>query len=133
MQLHGNVGRRPRRLVIGMTATADQKQRVQDDIALLAKGANKPSKPALTKLSADLAVALSEKTLSQSDMTRLTRNINILVNCGRLTSARAQSFVNESQIILKNSGISSATVQLIVKDLNAIIVELQKNKPELFQ
>ena|SRR5579883_521893 len=117
----------------GGVATADEKLRVETDIGLLAKGANKPSKASLSKLSTDLTTALAEKPLSASDLTRLAKNINVVVNCGFLTPERAQSFVNESQIILKNSGVSAATVQLISNDLNAIVVEIRKSKPKLFQ
>lgn len=118
---------------VSTPATAVQKQHVQDDLASLSKGANKPSKTALAKLSQDLTTALVEKQLSSKDLGQLAKNINIVVNCGFLTADRAQTFVNESRIILKNAGVSDPTVQLIVKDLNIIIVEIQRKKPDIFQ
>jgi hypothetical protein len=117
----------------GASVTPGEKSHLQDDIASLNKGANKPSKTALAKLVDHLAAALAEKPLSSRDMAQLSRDINIVANSAFLTSAQTQRFVNEAQLILKNSGVSASTVQLIGNDLGNIVIELQKNKPKLFQ
>lgn len=118
---------------LGTEATAEQKQRLQVDIATLAKGSMKPSSASLGKLAGHLAVALSEKQVSANDLAKVSRNINIVVNCGSLTPARAAIFANDTQLILKNAGVSAARAQAVGNDLTAIINEIQKAKPKLYQ
>ena len=115
------------------TATPEQKQSLQNDLATLAKGANKPSSPALAKLAANLSAALAEKTIAAPQLTQLAKNLNIIMNCTIMNSARAQTFVAEAQTVLKTAGVSAPNVQAVGSDLKAIVAELQKSKPKLYQ
>lgn len=117
----------------GTTMTADQKNHLVDDLALLGKGSVKPSKQALTKLASDLGTAFAEKTLPAAQMSQLVKDINIVANCGILTTAKSQTFVAEAQTILKNAGVSVPVVQSVGTDLKAIVTEIQKSKPALYQ
>ena len=117
----------------GATVTADQKNHLVDDLALLGKGTVKPSKQALTKLASDLTAAFAEKTLPAKDMTQLVKNINIVANCGFLTAPQAQTFIAEAQTILKNAGVSAPVTQAVGTDLKAIVTEIQRSKPSLYQ
>ncbi|HWF17772.1 MAG TPA: hypothetical protein VG754_00810 [Verrucomicrobiae bacterium] len=117
----------------GATVTPEQKSRIQDDLSLLMKGSYKPSKATLAKLAEHLSAALAEKPLSPTYMTRLSRDINIVVNSAFLTPAQSQRFVADAQLALKNGGVSAGTVQLIGNDLGSIINEIQKSKPKLYQ
>ena len=117
----------------GSTMTADQKNHLADDLALLGKGSVKPSNPALTKLASDLASAFAEKTLPAAQMTQLVKDINVVANCGFLTAAKSQTFVAEAQTILKTAGVSAPVTQAVGADLKAIVTEIQKSKPALYQ
>jgi hypothetical protein len=117
----------------GAPATADQAVALQNDMNTLAKGANKPTKPELAKLSTDLAAALSEKTLSAVEMAQLTKNINIVLNCSVISAAYAQTFVSAAQAALRNSGVSDAKVDAVGGDLRAVVNEIQKSKAKLYQ
>lgn len=117
----------------GSATNAGQKLHLQDDIASLDKSAYKPSKSSLAKLSEHLTAALAEKPVSYRDMGQIARDINIILNSSNLSMTQSEHFVSDAQLRLKNSGISPATVQLIVNDLGLIIVEIQRSKPKLFQ
>ena len=117
----------------GTSATADQTVALQNDMGTLAKGANKPTKPELAKLSTDLAAALSEKTISAVEMAQLTKNINIVMNCSVISAAYAQTFASAAQAALRNSGVSDAKVDAVGADLRAVVNEIQKSKAKLYQ
>lgn len=116
----------------GAVATADDKQHLLTDLSVLAKGV-KPTKDELTKLAADLASALAEKMPATKDLAQLAKDVNIVCNCGILSSAQTQTFIAESQSILKKAGVSDTAVQTVGADLKAIVKEIQKNKPSLYQ
>jgi hypothetical protein len=44
-----------------------------------------------------------------------------------------QTYVNAAQSALKASGIAEQDTENVVADLKAIVAELQKNKPKLYQ
>jgi hypothetical protein len=117
----------------GLPAKPEQAVALQNDMGTLAKGAVKPTKTELTKLSADLSAALTEKPVSDIEMAILAKNINIVLNCSILTPARAQTYVSDAQAALKNSGVSDQKVDAVGKDLHAIVVEILQSKPKLFQ
>lgn len=116
----------------GAPATADEKQHLVTDLSVLAKGV-KPTKDQLTKLANDLANALAEKTPATKDLAQMAKDVNIVCNCGFLSAAQSQTFIAETQSILKKSGVSEALVTSIGADLKAIVKEVQKNKPQLYQ
>jgi hypothetical protein len=57
----------------------------------------------------------------------------VVVNSVRLSAAQVQTFVTSAQNLLKNASVSDTAVQAIVADLNAIIADLQKSRPKLYQ
>jgi len=99
---------------------------------VLVKGV-KPTKDELTKLANDLASALAEKTPATKDLAQMAKDVNIVCNCGFLSAAQSQTFIAETQSILKKTGVSEALVITIGADLKAIVKEVQKNKPQLYQ
>jgi hypothetical protein len=117
----------------GVPATPAQKLGLQTDLTSLAKGVNKPSKANTAKLAADLADTFADKTVTVKNLDQLGKIINIVINCAPLTQARAQTFVVSAENILRSSAVSEANVKLIGGDLTAIIIEIQKNKPKLYQ
>ncbi|MDB6016742.1 MAG: hypothetical protein JWR19_1231 [Pedosphaera sp.] len=117
----------------GSPVTPEQKQRLQADFLLLAKGATKPSKESLTRLTDDLSSALADKNVSVKDHAQLAKNLNIILNNGGLSAPQATTFVTATQGILKAAGVADADLQTIGKDLKAIVTEIQNGKPRLFQ
>ncbi|HZV33132.1 MAG TPA: hypothetical protein VFB72_01040 [Verrucomicrobiae bacterium] len=117
----------------GSASSVGQKLHLQDDIASLDKSAYKPSKTTLAKLSEHLTAALAESPVSYRDLGQIARDINVILNSANLSMVQSEHFVSDTQLRLKNSGVSPATVQLIANDLGAVIVEIQRSKPKLFQ
>jgi hypothetical protein len=117
----------------GSKVTAEARQQLAADCTNLAKGAVKPSKALVTKLADDLSAALADKSVSAAEPAQLAKEINIVVNSGRLSATQAQTFIKASQESLKASGVSAQAAQTIGGDLAAISTELQKSKPKLYQ
>ncbi len=117
----------------GDSVSADQKQQLQTDFLTLAKGVAKPSKDLTKKLADDLSAGLADKNVSTAKQKELARDINVVVNSVRLSAAQVQTFVTGAQNLLKNASVPDAAVQAIVADLNAIIADLQKSRPKLYQ
>jgi|GEM_PF-3379707 hypothetical protein len=113
-------------------ASADQKQNLETDLLTLAKGTTKPSKESVSKLTGDLAAALSGKNVTVKDPAQLAKAMNVVMNNGNVTPAQAQSFVTATQKILQAGGVGEAEVTAVVADLKAIIAELQKNKAHTY-
>jgi len=117
----------------GATVAAEQKEQLQNDCSALAKGVSRPSKPVLAKLAADLSTALSGKSVSAKEQAQLARAVNVVVNSANLSAAQVQTYINAAQSALKASGIAEQDAGNVVTDLKAIVAELQKNKPKLYQ
>ena len=117
----------------GVAATGQNKLGLQTDIESLAKGANKASKTNTAKLAADLADALADKAVTAKDLGQLSKFINIVMNCAASSLRQGQAFVTAAQTVLKSSGVNDASVKAIGADLTAIISEIQKAKPKLYQ
>jgi len=133
MQLIDRLGTDLTAIKPGDSVTADQKQQLQTDFWTLAKGVAKPSKELTKKLAEDLSAGLADKNVSTAKQKELARDINVVVNSVRLSSAQVQTFVTGAQTLLKNANVPDAAVQTITADLNAIIADLQKSRPKLYQ
>jgi alanyl-tRNA synthetase len=117
----------------GSKVTAEARQQLAADCMNLAKGAAKPSKALVTKLADDLSAALADKGVTVAEPAQLAKEINIVVNSGRLTATQAQTFIKAAQESLKASGVSAQAAQTVGNDLAAIATDLQKSKPKLYQ
>jgi hypothetical protein len=117
----------------GATVSPEQKQQLQADFMALAKGMAKPSKEVTKKLADDLAAALADKNVSTAKQVDLAKDINVVVNSMRLSPTQVQVFTTSAQTLLKNASVPDATVETINADLNAIIADLQKSRPKLYQ
>jgi hypothetical protein len=117
----------------GATLGADQKASFEKDAAALAKGGAKPSKESVSKLSGDLSTALSGKDVTLKDQALLSKAVYAVFNSGTLTAAQAQNAVNVAQKSLKSANVAEADVKTVATDLGAIVAELQKSKPKLYQ
>jgi hypothetical protein len=117
----------------GSEVSPEQKQLLATDLTTLAKGATKPSKNSLTKLANDLSAALADKNVSAKDQGPLAKALNIVVNSANISPTQAQAFIKAAQDVLTKSGVPTQAAQTVGTDLKAIISELQKSKPKLYQ
>lgn len=117
----------------GAPASDDVKQLLQADFATLAKGSIRPSATNLSKLAVDLGAAFSGPGTAIREPNQLAQAINVVVNSSMYTAAQAQSFIVVAQTTLKSSGVPEASVETLTSDLKAILAEVQKKKPKLYQ
>lgn len=117
----------------GATNLTDHKQTLTQDFSTLVKGGIKPSPTSLTKLAADLSAALSGNGVSGREQGQLAKAINVVMNSGNVSPAQAQVFVTTAQTSLKSSNVGDTDLKTVTDDLKAIVAELQKSKPKLYQ
>ena len=117
----------------GVEVAADQKQTLEADVETLARASVKPSKAALAKLTDDISAALSAGNITMHERGQLAQAVNVVVNSSMTTPDQAQSFVVVAETSLRSSGVDDAGVQTISDDLKAILAEVQKRKPKLYQ
>lgn len=117
----------------GVDVSTDQKQTLQNDLETLARGSVKPSSAALAKLTDDISAALSATNISVRERDQLAQAVNVVVNSSMTSPATAQSFVVVAETSLRSSGVDDAGVQTVSDDLKAILAEVQKRKPKLYQ
>jgi hypothetical protein len=117
----------------GADVSDDQKQTLHGDLDTLARASVKPSKAALAKLTDDLAAALSATNTSPRERGQLAQAVNVVVNSSMTTPAQAESFVVVAETALRSGGVDETGVQTISDDLKAILAEVQKKKPKLYQ
>jgi hypothetical protein len=114
----------------GVRVPLGQRTQMQADMLALAKGTVKPSGQSLTNLVKDLSSALAGKNaaLKETGPAQLARNINIVVNSGKLTAGQVQPVIIATRNILLTGGVPEEDYKPVVEDLNVIVAELQKGK-----
>ena len=119
----------------GTPVSAEFKKKLNTDLTNLAKGVTKPSKTVLAKLVDDISAALSDKSVSakEKEQAQLAKDLNIVVNCGNLSAAQAQTYTTEAQTSLKGCGVGEQSLAAVTADLKAIAKDLQDSKPKLYQ
>src|SRR5882724_9851250 len=83
-------------------ATADQKQKLANDLMAIAQG-TKPSQAAATKLAEDLAVAAAAKPLSPASRARLAQEIDAVLNPSKYPQAKMQAIFDDVQAIFQEN------------------------------
>jgi hypothetical protein len=114
----------------GVRVPLDQRQQILADALVLAKGAAKPSGQSLTNLVKDLALAGQSVKLKDPGPAQLARDVNIVVNSLNLSPGQIQPVIIAARNVLLTSGVPEDDYKPVVADLNAIVTELQKNKPK---
>jgi|SRR5215813_8429646 len=104
------------------TVTAEQQQRLANDLAAIAQGPARPSSAATTKLAANLAAGLSQKSLSQNERSRLVQDLNALLNGASLPKDQTTDLIADVQKIFKGTEHAAA----VATDLKSIAGEVQK-------
>jgi hypothetical protein len=117
----------------GAAVTDELRQTLEADFATLARGSVRPSQAVLTKLADDLCAALGSTNVPPREQGQLAQAVNVVVNSSLVTAAQAKNSVAAAQASLKSGGVADAAVQTVSADLNAILDEIQKKKPKLYQ
>ena len=104
------------------TVTAEQQQRLANDLAAMAQGPIRPSTAVTTKLAANIAAGLSQKSLSQNERSRLSQDLNALLNGASLPKDQTTDLIADVQKIFKGTDHAAA----VVADLKTIAGEVQK-------
>lgn len=116
----------------GVRVPLDHRKEIQESVLALAKGAVKPSGQSLTNLVRDLSIALAEKgvTLKDPGPAQLARHINVVVNSMNLSAGQVQPAIIAARNILLTAHVPEDDYKDVVTSMNAIVTELQKNKPK---
>jgi hypothetical protein len=117
----------------GVEVSADQKQTLQNDLAALVRGSVRPSEASLAKLTDSLVAALSATNVIVRERGQLAQGINAVVNSSMIGPDQAHSFVVVAETSLRSSGVDDTGVQAVSDNLTAIINEVLKRKPKLYQ
>ena len=104
------------------TVTAEQQQRLANNLSAVAQGPNKPSPQATSKLAADLALALPRKTLTPGERSRLLQNLNAVLNGAAIPKSQMEDIVSDIQKIFKGSD----QALVVANDAKVIAAEIQK-------
>jgi hypothetical protein len=105
-----------------VTVTAEQQQRLANDLSAVAQGPNKPSAQATSRLAGNMAIALGQKPLTAAERSRLLQNLNALLNGATMPKDQMQDIVADIQKIFKASPQAAA----IGSDAKTIAAEIQK-------
>jgi hypothetical protein len=106
-------------------ATAEQKQKIAQDLVLAAQAA-KPSAATAEKLSADLAAAFAEKPLPAASRVRLAQELDAVLNPGKYPQAKLEGIYADVQAIFQANGLKRNTAVAIAEDVKALSADIQK-------
>ena len=112
-------------LNMGTPATAEQKQKLVQELTLSPQGA-KPSRAALTKLTDDLSAAFAEKPLPPTSRARLVQELDAVLNPGKYPQAKLDGIFADIQAIFQENGLSRNKAVVIADDVKAISAQIQK-------
>lgn len=104
------------------TASADQIQRLANDLSAVAQGPNKPSSQAASRLAGNLAMALAQKALTAGERSRLLQDLNALLNSTSLPREQTQDIAVDLQRIFKGCDQAAS----IASEAKAIAADIQK-------
>src|SRR5436190_8115245 len=109
-------------LNMGTPATAEQKQKMVQELALAPQGP-KPSRTALAKLTDDLSAAFAEKPLNPTSRARLVQELDAVLNPGKYPQAKREGIFADVQAIFQENGLSRNKAVTIADDVKAISAE----------
>ena len=104
------------------TASAEQIQRLANDLSAVAQGPNKPSSQAASRLAGNLAMALAQKALTAGERSRLLQDLNALLNSTSLPREQTQDIAADLQRIFKGCDQAAS----IAGEAKAIAADIQK-------
>jgi hypothetical protein len=110
----------------GTTVTPEMKQQLTRDLIGVSHGTPKPSSPAATRLSEDLATALSQKLLANVTRSRLTKNLSALLNPAATQASQVPDIVADIQSIFESNGVPAQDARRAAESAKAAAEELRK-------
>ncbi len=110
----------------GATVTPEMKQQLTRDLIGVSQAASKPSTPAVTQLSEDLATALSQKLLSGVTRNRLAQNLSAILNPTATQGSQVQDIVADIQSIFESNGVPAGDAKRAAESAKAVAGELRK-------
>lgn len=111
----------------GTAITPEQTQQWIKDVAIAVRGATKPSLPAITKFVNGLAGALAEKGIDPAKQSRLSQNVEAVLNSERLPLAQFDAIIEDVQAILQVGGAKRNVAITVANDLKAVGAEVRKS------
>src|SRR5262249_36936874 len=104
--------------------TAEQKQKLTQELLLGAQGP-KPSMAAANKLAEDLSLAFAEKPLPAASRSRLTQELDAVLNPGKYPQAKLDGIFADVQAIFQENGLSRSRAVAIVDALKKVSEEIR--------
>lgn len=113
----------------GSQVTQAQKDALRASLTTLAEGSVKPDPVLVQNLATNLAEALADGTLSDSEKAQLAFDLQRVLNSANIPAEEVTAAIAAVQTILQASNIDRADVETIVNDLKAIADEARSNLP----
>jgi hypothetical protein len=105
--------------------TADQQQKLAQDLLAAAQGA-KPSLKTANKLAADVSAAFAEKPLSATSRARFVQELDAVLNPAKYPQARLDGIIKDIQAIFQENGLARVKAVAIANDVQNVANEIQK-------
>ena len=105
-----------------LQADPSKKQPLINDLNAAALGAS-PSKASLGKLAGDFTTALTGKSLSAEQRTKLAQYLRAVSNSSHLSPAQQRTVLDDAQKILQAGGVSADDSAKVIADFKAIAAE----------
>jgi hypothetical protein len=112
-------------LPVDAPASADQKQKLAQDIMLAAQGP-KPSFASASKLASDVSAAFAEKPLTSASRARFVQELDAVLNPAKYPQAKLDGIIKDVQAIFQDNGLARMKALAIAEDVKTIAAEIQK-------
>jgi hypothetical protein len=103
----------------GSTATAEQKQKLANDISAVAQTA-KPSQAAATKLAEELWGGIAVKALSPASRSRLVQELDAVLNPAKYPQVKLPAVYDDIQAIFQENGLDRKRAVAISDAVKAV-------------
>jgi hypothetical protein len=101
-------------------ATAEQRQKLTQDLLACAPASARPAEDAVRKIADSLAVAVAGKKVSAQDQGQLARNLAALMGAAPLTPEQTAATLALTRDALLNSGASQEHALAVVQSLQTL-------------
>lgn len=113
-------------LKAGNPMTTEQKKQLTNDLLAAARGPKKPSPTTVAKFVDNFATALAGKTLDPAQQSRLSQNLEAVVNSEAMPATQTDAIAGDVQAILEVSGAKRNDAVTVARDLKALAADLRK-------
>lgn len=110
----------------GSEITAEQKQKLANDIVAAAETAAKPTAASAKKLADDIAAACSDKPLPATSRSRLVMELDAVLNPSRYPQAKLDGIYGDVQAVFQENGTPRNQAMQVSTDVKAIAGEVRK-------